>query len=215
MHDNILRGDKPMYVLIGNSMTADRLHGDTSSGGELPLTNWFNVERKGRMILTRDLHLSWCNLAARQLIGQRQCLVLRDGCLRPRAPAEQKRFEDFIRDAGDTLTALCLPDEDGENHLVATAIRLPQTALVGVTAYPAWADFQYLWADLHKAFGLTPSEQEICRSLSSGLTADRVAEKMETSVKTVRTHIRHVYSKLGVSSREELLHKLLPYMIGD
>ena len=42
-----------------------------------------------------------------------------------------------------------------------------------------------------------------------------MAQRLHTSVKTVRTHIRHVYSKLGVSSREELFHKLTPYMIVD
>jgi DNA-binding CsgD family transcriptional regulator len=200
---------------VKKNMNADGLYDTLLAQSDLPLASWLNAERRGRMILTADLALNWCNHAARKLIGQRQGLVLRGGYLRLCDPAEQKRFEDFIRSADDQLSVLCLPDDDGEDHLVTTAIRLPQTSLVGVTAFRAWHDVEYLWADLHHAFGLTRSEQEICRSLGGGLTADAVADKLQTSVKTVRTHIRHVYSKLGVCSREELFHKLMPYMIVD
>ena len=202
-----------MRCEVKTMMFANRPHEDAPFRSELPLVNWFNAERRGRMILTPDLELSWCNLAARKLIGHRQRLVVRNGCLRPCNPGDQKRFETFVHDADDQLSVLCLLDEEGDNHLVTTAIRLPQTTMVGLTAFRVWQDFETLWADLNQAFGLTRSEQEICRSLGSGLTADAVAEKLQTSVKTVRTHIRHVYSKLGVCSREELFHKLMPYMI--
>jgi DNA-binding CsgD family transcriptional regulator len=194
-------------------MQLSRPHEDAPFESETPLVNWFNAERRGRMILTPNLELSWCNLAARKLIGNRQRLALRGGCLRPSSLRDQQRFEAFVRDAGDRLSVLCLSDENGENHLLTTAIRLPGTTLVGLTAFRVWQDFDALWADLHEAFGLTRSEQEICRLLGSGLTADAIADKMRTSIKTVRTHIRHVYSKLGVCSREELFHKLMPYII--
>jgi len=194
------------------AMNADRL-GNPRPEEEFALNDWFNMERRARLILTTDLGLNWCNLAARKLIGQGRRLVLRGGYLHPRSPVDEKRFAEFIRHASDQISILCLPDEDGENHLVTTAIRLPQSSLVGLTAFRAWEDFECHWADLRQAFGLTRSEQEICQSLGSGLTADAVAEKLQTSVKTVRTHIRHVYSKLSVCSREELFHKLMPYMV--
>ena len=36
-------------------------------------------------------------------------------------------------------------------------------------------------------------------------TISRAAEKLYISENTVRTHVRHIYAKLAINSREELL----------
>jgi LuxR family maltose regulon positive regulatory protein len=48
---------------------------------------------------------------------------------------------------------------------------------------------------------LTESEREIMRYLSSHLTNEEIAEDLCLSVNTVKTHLRAIYRKLGVSSR--------------
>lgn len=48
---------------------------------------------------------------------------------------------------------------------------------------------------------LTESEREIMRYLSSHLTNEEIAEDLHLSVNTVKTHLRAIYRKLGVSSR--------------
>ena len=52
---------------------------------------------------------------------------------------------------------------------------------------------------------LTIAEREIYDMYLSGATAQRIAEARFTSVSTVRFHSRNIYTKLGVSSRNELL----------
>ncbi|WP_460888905.1 LuxR C-terminal-related transcriptional regulator [Promicromonospora xylanilytica] len=54
---------------------------------------------------------------------------------------------------------------------------------------------------------LTPREREVLRALSSGMTAGRTAAQFGVSVTTVRTQIRKIYQKLGVSHRREALAK--------
>lgn len=53
--------------------------------------------------------------------------------------------------------------------------------------------------------GLSPREREVLYYLGRGYNHGYVAEKLYISENTVRTHVRHIYGKLNISSREELL----------
>ncbi len=53
--------------------------------------------------------------------------------------------------------------------------------------------------------GLTPREQDVLVALARGRSAQRIADTFVVSKETARTHIRHVYQKLDVHSREELM----------
>lgn len=52
--------------------------------------------------------------------------------------------------------------------------------------------------------GLTGMERRVVERAVLGLTTRRIAEELAISPHTVTTHIRHIYTKLGVSSRKEL-----------
>lgn len=51
---------------------------------------------------------------------------------------------------------------------------------------------------------LTPTELDIVRLVSEGLTNKDVGAKLFISPRTVQTHLTHVYTKLGISSRVQL-----------
>jgi DNA-binding NarL/FixJ family response regulator len=52
---------------------------------------------------------------------------------------------------------------------------------------------------------LTPREREIVKGIEDGLNYKLIAERLFISPETVRNHIRHVYRKLEVNSKGELL----------
>jgi DNA-binding CsgD family transcriptional regulator len=54
---------------------------------------------------------------------------------------------------------------------------------------------------------LTEREIDILEQLESGLTYQEIAEALFISENTVRTHIRHIYKKLGASNRTHALNK--------
>ena len=53
--------------------------------------------------------------------------------------------------------------------------------------------------------GLSPREREILGYLGRGHGIVFVANTLVISESTVRTHVKSIYRKLGVSSREDLL----------
>jgi predicted ATPase/class 3 adenylate cyclase/DNA-binding CsgD family transcriptional regulator len=54
---------------------------------------------------------------------------------------------------------------------------------------------------------LTPTERDVVRLVSDGLGNKDIATRLFVSPRTVQTHLTHVYSKLGVTSRVQLVQE--------
>ncbi len=52
--------------------------------------------------------------------------------------------------------------------------------------------------------GLTPREREVVASIAKGYTYREAATKLGMKVKTLETHMSHIFEKLGVATRAEL-----------
>jgi predicted ATPase/DNA-binding CsgD family transcriptional regulator len=54
---------------------------------------------------------------------------------------------------------------------------------------------------------LTPAERDVVRLVSEGLANNDIATRLFVSPRTVQTHLTHVYTKLGLSSRVQLVQE--------
>jgi DNA-binding CsgD family transcriptional regulator len=52
---------------------------------------------------------------------------------------------------------------------------------------------------------LSPSERSVYNLYAQGYTAKEIAETLCLSINTIKTHTKHIYAKLNITSREELL----------
>lgn len=63
-------------------------------------------------------------------------------------------------------------------------------------------------------YGLTRREEELLCLLVAGRTNREIGEELTISIGTVKTHVHHIYEKVGVSSREELRDRMKSETIG-
>lgn len=61
---------------------------------------------------------------------------------------------------------------------------------------------------LSQELGLTERESEVARLLVEGELNRQLASRLHISENTVKTHIKNIYRKLGVSNRLQLIHRL-------
>jgi DNA-binding NarL/FixJ family response regulator len=54
-----------------------------------------------------------------------------------------------------------------------------------------------------EASPLSPREERVLELLSKGYSNKEIAEQLELSVDTVRSHLKHIYEKMHVRSRTE------------
>ncbi len=56
--------------------------------------------------------------------------------------------------------------------------------------------------------GLTPAEQAVARLVATGRSNRQTAAELYVSVKTVEFHLGHIYAKLGIRSRKDLIARI-------
>lgn len=95
---------------------------------------------------------------------------------------------------------ICVPTF--EPHLVSPGKEAPE----GLRALAGEGAGRY--AMLVSRFGLTAREAEVLALLADGADAAAVASQLVVSLSTANTHIRHIYAKLGIHSRQELMARL-------
>jgi DNA-binding CsgD family transcriptional regulator len=54
---------------------------------------------------------------------------------------------------------------------------------------------------------LTPTERDVVRLVNDGLANKDIATRLFVSPRTVQTHLTHVYTKLGLTSRVQLVQE--------
>lgn len=61
------------------------------------------------------------------------------------------------------------------------------------------------WTHVVRSLHLSPRESEILNSILQGHTDKQIATELGMSTNTVRTHLRHVFFRLNLTSRLELV----------
>lgn len=174
---------------------------------------WLDHDLVPRMILRRDLSIRWCNASAQAFLSDDPDISVSDGVLCVNGKANQERLADFM--AAATSGSLFLKWEDRDDFLLLRVDFLPSAIeehVVAVTASSRrWSEMATRFGDLEVAYNLTPREVQIVTMLALGSNVATIGTRIQCAVETVRRHLKNIYLKIGVSTREELLSRMDPF----
>ena len=206
----------------GGDATGGELHLEEPSGGWARESvaglaiNLLQSDSLPRLFIDAERNVVWRNDAADALLADRSDVEIRGGQLVADDRGRHALLTEFLAQEGDGPRTLCLPCSDGDGHLVIQANNVGNGSgphAVSLTIHLTGSRFEARYADLRAPFGLTNAEHQIVIQLVRGRTAEHIASDTGSSVGTVRTHIRNIYAKLDVSSREMLFYRLRPFRI--
>ncbi|MFL5830642.1 MAG: response regulator transcription factor [Solirubrobacteraceae bacterium] len=133
-------------------------------------------------------------------------------------------FPGLVRALADQLAAREERCKDGpatviveaeEGWLAARAARLSGAAgRAGLVITIAAATPEETVSALGRTRALTPREEEIVKQLLRGASTRALAQTLFISPHTVQDHFKSIFAKLGISSRRELVARLMPPSAG-
>lgn len=188
-------------------------------GADLPLDAYFSAwatrAPEALVLLSTDLRLVWLNAGAEAMMQNSPHLSVRDGGLGAGDTARNPELRAFLR-AASAARSTWISVQEGAAPLIVTAQVLSTEAgpdLIGLSLHATTSADRYVWTDFGEALKLTRAETAVARRILEGAKAEEIAEEQKISVETVRTHIRRMYGKLGVTGREQLFAVIAPYRL--
>jgi DNA-binding CsgD family transcriptional regulator len=180
------------------------------------LQQWAEREPVPRLLVDEQLAILWSNRPAHIQLTQRRDLEIREGRLAATNPAHQPALLAFVQSCGSGLESLAIACDDQDGHILFRCLEIAsdmRTRYFGMIFYRSGSDFRVSYADLETVFSLTRSEHKVLLQLLEGHTADEIATLLNVSIETTRSHIRQIYAKLDVTSREGMFSRLRPYRL--
>jgi DNA-binding CsgD family transcriptional regulator len=176
------------------------------------LLAWLELDDRPRILATAQGEVVWMNRAAAELpagafpfarAGAQQASGRRR--LDPRLPRE-------LSPAGPELRCATAGPEFADEAWMVWARSLPGPGgpLQALLLRPRREGPRL--EVLGRARQLTRAEVRVVEMISEGVETAAIADALKISVETLRTHVKHVYRKLGVTSRGELFAVVSDYL---
>lgn len=170
---------------------------------------WLEQDVIPRLIVDIHLRVLWKNAPATAYLARKRCVEVRDRTFGATSAKDQEALLALLATPSAGAACLEMTKPAGSGWLLVTACRLPASGgdLFGLTLIDT-GSFQPSYRALDTAFGLTKAEAGLLQLLLTGQSVQSIASTSGTKVTTARKHIRNIYQKLDVSSREQVFHKL-------
>lgn len=178
------------------------------------MAEWAGADPARRYIVTKDLCVVWASESAHRFLDDATVLHRAGSAIRLTDHAQQSALADLVAYADDTFSTWHLSRAGSQEQLLFVARRIsPGSDLVGLRIQDTSIGFQPQWANFAPAFSLTPAENRVALLLLDGNSAERTASLLGLGEATIRTHVKRLYLKLEVTSKEEMFRRMAGFRI--
>ena len=178
----------------------------------------------GVVIVNEQKTVQFINPIAESIIKQHPALQLNPN-VRAHLQKENREFQEKLEEVGNsdaksvdqTLIAMALYHPSRETPLHISLLSLKDTSILGAHSdsgviiflndYESPLNVPY--ESLCEVHGLTKAEAKVAVALANGFTLNSYAEMNDVSLNTVRTQLKRVFEKTGVSSQPDLVRLIL------
>lgn len=180
------------------------------------LTNWLDGSWEARFLIDDQFRIIWSNRSATAWLDDPHCsLKLASERLQAKDSKVQFKLSSLICDAGSDLRSALVPSPDQASEMLFCARQVGRVGIknyIGLCVRSIASGHTHDLIGLVDAYNLTRSEEAVLTGMVRGHTVEQIARRSRTSPETVRTHVRRAYSKLNVSSREEMFSRIRPFL---
>lgn len=178
--------------------------------------SWLDQAVTPLVLLTENQRLVWANISAQDLMTRHGLRVDALGYVKSDVREANLKIQSVRRQVYEALqqraswkngaVLLTFPEvADCRVQLQEMAVR--DTVLIGCSIMRGGQVAQDLTANLAQ-YGLTKTERKVVAMLAQGSTAAEISRANGGSLLTVRTHIKRIYAKMNVNSREKMFARL-------
>jgi DNA-binding CsgD family transcriptional regulator len=171
---------------------------------------WLDRDMCPRMIVGEKFDIHWRNAAAVRLLAQQVGLESRGDVLAATDGAAQAKLKSLLQDARHGRASICIEQINHEGWLVLRCVGVESDAMpmFCITVSRAGDGGVWKFDHLDECFELTRAEHRVVQDLLAGYEAEALSTRHGVSIETTRTHIKSIYGKIGVKTREALFARL-------
>lgn len=163
-------------------------------------------------------HVVVANRAAETISNAADGISFSGGTLRAVSPKETNAMRALIAAVVDQNAAggvILISRTAGRRPWVVnvSACRTTHRPLARILITDPKREPEHDGAAIGRAYGLTPAETRIALRLARGERVKSIAEELEISVNTARTHVKRILSKASVRSQSQLIVLLSPLRV--
>lgn len=179
-------------------------------------------EGKGIIILDKNFNVLFLNKIAETILSTREGLEITKDGLEINDPVMSLHFKKSLKQIfnseinGNEDFIFAIPKKDKGIPLVVQVVPLndrftikeTQRQVLIILYEPKYQPLPNP-GFLSKVFQFTPKERNIAILLTKGMDLKEISRELKISLHTVRTHLKHIYSKTNTSRQAELMKLLL------
>lgn len=171
----------------------------------------------GVIEISMDGQLSYCSEMAQRMLAQHPALSISDdGRLRVCDGAQQKALQALIDDALADVPdrrkrnlAMGIEHGDRAHPLVVMVAPAATPGAVNLYLSDPWLPSAVSPEVLQSVYGFSPAESRVAMALVNGLGLREIAEAHGVKEETIKSQLKSLFAKAGVSRQQDLVRVLL------
>ena len=165
------------------------------------------ADRSPRLLIDGQCQVLWQSPDAERLLQPPLPLWLKGGRVHATSGAGAKSWPDFVENIAEEGERLLLTGEAAGTWVLLRgwAERFGAHRLIFLKCALSWPFRDVASSGLAKDFGLTRSECAVLDEFARLTKPSEIAERLNISVSTVRSHLKQIHTKMSVNSGVHLL----------